>query len=187
MNHQKISFETSGTDSENFFPDRPFCLLQPAIFTTSQDENTYPYADIDEGTGIKVPDEFYSDGKTIFSSVKRDMGNSNQLSDWFDICDLAGLREEGVSRVAFFIDESGSMDRTFVQASFDLFAEKIDNEGIEVVGAIYNNDEDWIEPFLTNFGFDGPVIGDDDIFCRGGSFMNQMKGWLKRLGNPNPY
>lgn len=175
------------------FPDRPFCLLQPSIFTSSSDEESYPYTDIDVSDAIGVPDVYYQDDNTIFSSVRRDMGNQNQLSDWFEICDLAGLREEGVSRVAFFIDESGSMDRTFVQASFDLFTEKIENEGIEIVGAIYNEDEDWIQPFLTNFGFDGPVITSDDDFsfidCRKRSFGHQMKYWLKSFGgvDPNPF
>ena len=163
-----------------FYPDRPFCLLQPNI--DSSGGNWYG----NPGDAISVPDAFYEDDNTIFRAVKRDGGDSEVVSDWFEICDLAGLREEGMSRVAFFIDESGSMDRSVVQASFDLFAEKMENAGIETVGAIYNMNEDWIEPFLTNFGFDGPVISFSDNFwnplCRNESFGHAMKSWLSRLG-----
>ena len=144
-------FQNKWETFRELYPDRPFCLLQPN--TGSSGGNMYG----NPGDAISVPDDFYEDDNTIFRAVKRDEGDSDVVSDWFEICDLAGLREEGVSRVAFFIDESGSMDRSVVQASFDLFAEKMENAGIETVGAIYNSDEDWIEPFLTNFGFDGPV------------------------------
>lgn len=162
---QTSFFQRKWEKFREFYPDRPFCLLQPAIFTNTFDEQNYAYAGgIDTVEALHIPDSFFNDEKTTFSVVKRDAGNTNESSDWFDICDLAGLREEGISRVAFFIDESGSLTRDAVEESLDLFQEKLDLEGIEVVAAIYNDEEDWVQPFLTNFGFQGPTPNNDDFF-----------------------
>ena len=56
---------------------------------------------------IFVPENFYDDDNTIFAAVNRDNGDADNLSDWFEICDLAGLRASSIAQVAFFIDESG--------------------------------------------------------------------------------
>jgi len=157
----KQYFSEYWTFFRSYYPDRPFCLLQPAIFINAQDEANYPYSSIEISNGIGVPNNYYQDENTIFEVVNRDFGNDNKISDWFELCNLDDLRSEGVGRVAFFIDESGSMDRNTVSASFDNFEERLIAENLEVVAGIYNEDEDWIDPFVTNFGFDGPVPTED--------------------------
>lgn len=147
-----------------FYPDRPFCLLHAGIFTNEDDEDNFAYSDgIEEAESIRVPTSFFADDNAIFAFVNRDFGNENDRMDWFDLCNLEGLKAEGVGRVAFFIDESGSMTRDMVGASLELFQEKLESENVETVAAIYNDEEDWIQPFLTNFGFDGPTPTDDEV------------------------
>jgi hypothetical protein len=88
---------------------------------------------------------------TIYSDVNRDGGIVADASDWFDICNLGGLKAQGVTNVAFFIDESGSMNRFTVQASLDLLSSNMANEGLTLVSGTYNARENWIEPFLRDF------------------------------------
>lgn len=170
-----------------FFPDRPFCLLQPSLFTSFADAQDYPYpAGVTDGSGISIPNNFYNDPKQIFKAVRRDNGDESQISDWYELCDLEGLRGEGISRVAFFIDESGSMTRDNVAASLDYFQEQLAIGGVEIVGAIYNDAEDWITPFLTNFGFDGPTITDPEILCKNESVSEKLSRWMRKIsGNEN--
>ena len=124
------------------YPDRPFCLLQVLPFTSES---------------LNIPPKFtaeQSEGTVTYSTVARDQGNVDDRSDWFEICDLEGLRQEGITRLAFFIDESGSMTRIDVEASFNYFEERVLEEGLEIVAGIYNADENWIAPFDTDFGYD---------------------------------
>ena len=149
---------------------------------SSSEAQDYPYNQgIIVGSGISIPNNFYNDPNQIFASVKRDSGDSSQRSDWYKICDLEGLRQEGIARVAFFIDESGSMTRDNVQASLDYFQKQLADGGVEIVGAIYNDLEDWITPFLTNFGFDGPTITDPDILCRNESVSDKISRWMRKI------
>jgi hypothetical protein len=47
----------------------------------------------------------YADNATIYAEVTRDdNGYESFKSDWFDLCKLSSLREQGVVAVAFFID-----------------------------------------------------------------------------------
>lgn len=119
------------------YPDRPFCLLQPSPSTVC--------------TELFIPQTYTADNNTIFSAVNRDRRIEASRSDWFDICNLGGLKEQGVTDVAIFIDNSGSLTTPDVQASYDFLLARMNSEGLRLVDGIQNGAEDWISPFLTDF------------------------------------
>jgi hypothetical protein len=79
--------------------------------------------------------------------VNRDNGNVNQASDWYSICNLDSLPEG--SKIALFIDGSGSMTQSTIQASYDLLLSKLAEKNITII-TVTNPNEDWITPFLTD-------------------------------------
>ena len=79
--------------------------------------------------------------------VNRDNGNAANTSDWYTICDLDNVPDG--SSIALFIDGSGSMRQSNVQASYDLLVSKLNARGITIT-TVTNGNEDWITPFLVN-------------------------------------
>jgi hypothetical protein len=115
------------------FPSRPFCLLRPE----------------DRGY-LLLPPSFVNDTTlNTYAIVSRDQGVEESASDWFDLCDLATSRQNGLSKVALFIDNSGSMYTSTVLASYELFQTRLAQIGMEIVTGSENSDEDWITPCLT--------------------------------------
>jgi len=173
--HSNQVFIKSWAKFRERFPDRPFCLLQPANFFDSDDEEDildfYPggLAQSD----LHIPDSFLNDKLATYARVNRDMGDKENLSDWYELCDLDGLREEGIARVAFFIDQSGSLETKTVRKSYNLFLDKVDEGGVEIVAGIYNAKEYWIKPFLTDFGY-----GDNTDDCPPSNLMAKLKARL---------
>jgi hypothetical protein len=78
--------------------------------------------------------------------VNRDNGNPQLASDWYNICNIDELPEG--SKIALFIDTSGSMTQATIQASFDLLVSKLSEKNISII-TVTNPNEDWITPFLT--------------------------------------
>ena len=79
--------------------------------------------------------------------VNRDNGNTNLSSDWYNICNIDSLPEG--SKIALFIDTSGSMTQATIQASYDLLLSKLAEKNISII-TVTNQNEDWITPFLTD-------------------------------------
>jgi hypothetical protein len=79
--------------------------------------------------------------------VNRDNGNTNLSSDWYNICNIDSLPEG--SKIALFIDTSGSMTQATIQASYDLLLSKLAEKNISII-TVTNPNEDWITPFLTD-------------------------------------
>lgn len=79
--------------------------------------------------------------------VNRDEGNVANSSDWYKICNIDDLPDG--SSIALFIDGSGSMTESTVQASYDLLVSKLNARGITIT-TVTNTNEDWITPFLTD-------------------------------------
>ena len=77
--------------------------------------------------------------------VNRDNGNASKVSDWYTICGLDKLPNN--SKVAIFIDRSGSMTMATVQASYDLLMSKLQARNMDVIVKT-NQQEDWITPFI---------------------------------------
>ena len=78
--------------------------------------------------------------------VNRDGGNTASVSDWYTICNLDKVPDG--SKVALFIDNSGSMTTSTVQASYDLLVSKLNARGITFI-TVENGTEDWISSFDT--------------------------------------
>ena len=76
--------------------------------------------------------------------VNRDNGNASNVSDWYTICGLDKLPNN--SKVAIFVDQSGSMTMYNVQASYDLLMSKLQARNMDVIVKT-SGVEDWIEPF----------------------------------------
>ena len=76
--------------------------------------------------------------------VNRDNGNAANVSDWYTICGLDKLPNN--SKVAIFIDKSGSMTQATISASYDLLMSKLQARNMDVITKTDMN-EDWIAPF----------------------------------------
>ena len=89
-----------------------------------------------------------ANGKTFGPvNVNRDGGDTNTTSDWYTICGMDNLPDG--SKVALFIDTSGSMTMSTIQASYDLLVSKLNAKSITII-SVTNSSEDWITPFLTD-------------------------------------
>lgn len=89
-----------------------------------------------------------ANGKTFGPvNVNRDGGGTNAASDWYTICGMDNLPDG--SKVALFIDTSGSMTMSTIQASYDLLVSKLNAKSITII-SVTNSAEDWITPFLTD-------------------------------------
>ena len=81
-------------------------------------------------------------GKTFGPlAVNRDSGNANNVSDWYTLCNLDSLPNG--SKIALYIDTSGSMTMATVQASHDLLMQKLNARNMDVI-VVTNPSEDWI-------------------------------------------
>ena len=78
--------------------------------------------------------------------VNRDQGSTSNTSDWYTICNLDKVPDG--SKVALFIDTSGSMTMSTIQASYDLLVSKLNARGITFI-TVQNSQEDWISDFDT--------------------------------------
>ena len=78
--------------------------------------------------------------------VNRDNNVAASASDWYTICNLDKVPNN--SKVALFIDNSGSMTTGTVQASYDLLVSKLNARGITFI-TVENQSEDWISDFDT--------------------------------------
>ena len=126
------------------YPSRPFCLLQP-IETGGINYLYFP----------TVPD-FLTDPRVTYAAVNRDNGNVDYEMDWLDLCGYTDLAVTGIDFVSFFIDESGSMDRTTVAASLFKFMNNLSVANLTYC-LVYDDTEDWITPFDTVLGSVGRV------------------------------
>jgi len=89
-----------------------------------------------------------ANGKTFGPvNVNRDNGISANASDWYTICGMDNLPDG--SKVALFIDTSGSMTMSTIQASYDLLVSKLNARAITII-SVTDSGEDWITPFLTD-------------------------------------
>jgi hypothetical protein len=131
INAKWMSFRTN-------FPSRPFCLLQPLEPS---------YSRIFKPT---TPD-FLSDPRVVFATVNRDNGNTALASDWLAACNYTDLATSGIDFVGLFVDESGSMTRTTVQASLNKFFADLTAASLTYC-SVFNGSEDWITPFDTLLG-----------------------------------
>ena len=118
------------------FPEREHYILQPTstgIAITS---------DLMSNAVQAVYASGFDDGRLV-QGVNRDEGNSENISDWFGI---VGLQTGVDTRIGLFVDVSGSMTLSTVQASYNKFLSDCSTAGIEI-NPQTNAAEDWLEPF----------------------------------------
>ena len=118
------------------FPEREHYILQPTstgIAITSDVMSTAVQAVYDSG---------FDDGRLV-QGVNRDDGVEADRSDWFGI---VGLQTGVDTRIGLFVDVSGSMTLSTVQASYDKFLSDCSTAGIQI-NPQTNAAEDWLEPF----------------------------------------
>ena len=128
-------------DWNNFYaahPNRQFYLMD--VGGSFGDQNVKTPTGI--GTGAAPITNF-----TKFN-VNRDEGNTANTSDWFDLAGLSSLSTG--SLVTLWVDSSGSMTPSNVQASLDLFLTNCSNAGLTVNQSSNPNAyfEEYIEPFI---------------------------------------
>ena len=124
------------------YPDRHFCLLGVEADCC--------------GNVLHDPPAFLAEladpaGKVIrHHDVPRDNGSQASATDWYAMCELDSLKAQGATKVAYFVDDSGSMSVASVQASIDLLHQRLAAEGIELVMGTSNTNENWVSPFLLD-------------------------------------
>jgi hypothetical protein len=132
------SVQTMFNDWSNFrsnFPFRTFWLLQAVI--QSNGGIRYPLS------RLKMPSNYLSDPYANGGiQVRRDDGNASFTSDWFSICNLANVPEG--TYVSLWIDISGSMVYSTIQASYNEFVANCTANGINIVLETSNSGERWI-------------------------------------------
>lgn len=135
-NFSTSQFYNKWANFRSSWPDRKHYLLQPTnsgIVSTSIGNLLNIPSNYDSGFGTS----------TQVKGVKRDSGISTESSDWFG---LVGLVTGTDSRVALFIDQSGSMTLATVQASYNRFIASCTAANI-AIRTESNGAEDWVEPF----------------------------------------
>ena len=123
------------------FPEREHYILQPTstgIAITS---------DLMSNAVQAVYASGFDDGRLV-QGVNRDEGNSANRSDWFG---LVGLQTGVDTRIGLFIDASGSMTLSTVQASYNKFLSDCSTAGI-VLNIQTNQNEDDARP---KYGYEG--------------------------------
>ena len=79
--------------------------------------------------------------------VNRDNGQVSNTTDWYKICNIDDIPDG--SSIALFIDTSGSMTQSTIQASYNAFLAKLNERNITIT-SVTNSNEDWITPFLVD-------------------------------------
>ena len=89
-------------------------------------------------------------------NVNRDSGMTSMRSDWFELAGFESLANSG-ALISLWIDTSGSMDMSSVQASYNLFIEKCNSAGISVETTT-GYGENYIGAFVNELtGYTPPV------------------------------
>ena len=121
-------------DFRTEYPYRPFCLLVP--YNPSYSTFVVPPALLNDTNARAVID------------INKDNGDTSLAEDWASLCGLNSYTSSNVGFVGLFVDVSGSMVLSHVQASYDLFNTNMNASGIGV-REVYNGNENWILPFMT--------------------------------------
>jgi len=114
----------------------------PATSPNGEAWSTGPYG------ALFVPQQAIAERATgLFTGptqVNRDGGVVGNRSNWFTLCGL-GVLPAG-AKVGLFVDNSGSMTTSTVQASYDKFLADVAAAGLSII-TVTNGNEEWTEPF----------------------------------------
>ena len=125
------------------FPNRKHYILQPRSSGVA-DTSKLMDSDISDiyVSGFGTDTSFNGSEIQVYP-VSRDNGSAAAASDWFDI---VGIETGSITKLALFVDISGSMTLSTVAASYAKFIGTCTDAGI-TVREESNKIEDWIEPF----------------------------------------
>ena len=101
-------------------------------------------------SSLYVPDNYKAELDTVYANwipVNRDLGGSC-VDDWYTLIGAGNLPEN--AKLALFIDNSGSMTTSTVQASYNLFVSKLSARNIDFF-VVENTSENWIHTFNSDF------------------------------------
>ena len=124
---------------------REFWLLQPG--------RSFP--------DLLRPSNYINDSLTHTVTVNRDNGSVANRSDWFAICNLAS--QPPGSYVSLWLDISGSMRLSTVQASYNYFFQRCADAGINIVFEESDQGERWSQDQRTNFLPSASFSGDPNF------------------------
>lgn len=140
------------------WPDRKLFLLVPGALNSPTTVTGGKYyvntlSGAGAATGVFVPTAAENDvALDLFygpTAVNRDMGVVGNRSDWFTICGLSALNPG--AKVGLFVDNSGSMYTSTVQASYNKFLSDVAAAGLSII-TVTDANENWIGPFTAMSG-----------------------------------
>ena len=153
------SFSLNSTQWDNFranYPDRVHFVLEASRQNTTNDCSSRSMVVTPKTTvGIRssslyVPDNYKAELDTVYANwipVNRDLGGSC-VDDWYTLIGAEVLTAN--AKLALFVDNSGSMTTSTIQASYNLFVSKLSARNIDFF-VVENSSENWIGTFDSDF------------------------------------
>ncbi len=142
----------TGISTAGFSTDRPTIFNPPCMSVIDENDNgnvdnqwigftsAHPARQFNlmkvagnEFAGLGTPSSSLNGVTEYFRmyNVNRDSGMTSMRSDWFELAGFESLANSGAI-ISLWIDTSGSMDMSSVQASYNLFIERCNSAGISV-------------------------------------------------------
>ena len=142
----------TGISTAGFSTDRPTLYNPPCISVIDENDNgnvdnqwigftsAHPTRQFNlmkvagsESAGLGTPSSSLNGVTEYFRmyDVNRDNGMTTSRSDWFELAGFESIANSG-ALISLWIDTSGSMDMSSVQASYNLFIERCNSAGISV-------------------------------------------------------
>ena len=140
----------TGISTAGFSTDRPTVFNPPCVsvidennslsvdnqwigFTSSHPARQFNLMRVSPHSGLGTPSSNLPGVAEYFRmyDVNRDNGMTTSRSDWYELAGFESLANSG-ALISLWIDTSGSMDMSSVQASYNLFIERCNSAGISV-------------------------------------------------------
>ena len=157
----QTTINNSWESFRNKWPDRPFYILVPVGEGNSTAAVKHPTINPQDYT------------KT---AVNRDNGSTSSTSDWFALTEMS--QYGAGTEITLWVDVSGSMTLSTVQASYNKFLADCATANIDVtITTDANTNEDYVYPFIDNEIGTGQAE-DTNVIWRGdnaGVFSNPLE------------
>jgi hypothetical protein len=116
-------------------PSAPFCLLMPYRSDTES---------------VFIPFDALNDTYFKVHTVNRTGDNdSNDVDDWFSLCDLEQYNQADVKFIGLYIDGESyyGVKKQGVKKSYNQFVSRAASAGVKICEE-YDQNQDWIKPFM---------------------------------------
>jgi hypothetical protein len=155
------------SDWANFrahYPDRPFCLIVPydkygwGNVTIPPDAQSDPKFQVHfVGREDLYDDDWYSWG------YDDDDNKTTATENWFELCGLDKLGATTVRSIGISVDQSGSMDKSTVESSYNKFIQDAAAAKLTIC-EVAGGHEDWITPFDTSLTVEGGQCNPAELY-----------------------